>query len=376
MARWAIAIASVLWVPALAHAQDGKARTEADAEQVDGGSADASSDDTGWTGFPVVAYAPETGVVLAGYLLRSFRMPDSADDTRTSSVRASAGYTTRGQLGVELLPEIYLNDEELFLAADLTFRDYPNDFFGIGNDTREEDEEPYDLRMFGVELEISGRVAPQTYVGFLQQAERTWVSDIQPGGLLATQDITGADGGWLVGYGLVGRYDDRDSTFDARRGGFYELRLLRYDELFGGDFDATRVDVDLRHYFTLFETHGLALQGLAQLASGGLPFTALPELGGANLLRGLYGGRYRDENLLALQAEYRFPIHWRFGGVVFAGVGEVAESVGDFRLGGVHPAGGGGLRFSIDRDERVNARVDVGASAGAAAVYVSVGEAF
>lgn len=68
-----------------------------------------------------------------------------------------------------------------------------------------------------------------------------------------------------------------------------------------------------------------ALEGVAGYKLGAVPFTQMPMLGGQNLLRGLFGGRYRDHALVAAQAELRVPV-WRwFGLAAFAGAGEVAH---------------------------------------------------
>ena len=58
-------------------------------------------------------------------------------------------------------------------------------------------------------------------------------------------------------------------------------------------------------------------------------------MGGEQLMRGYYLGRYRDNNLVAGQVEYRFlpfPFSKRLGAAAFLGAGTVAPKVGDLRL--------------------------------------------
>ncbi|HEX9620629.1 MAG TPA: hypothetical protein VF989_10860, partial [Polyangiaceae bacterium] len=102
----------------------------------------------------------------------------------------------------------------------------------------------------------------------------------------------------------------------------------------------------------------------------------LAMLGGDELLRGYFLGRYRDENLGALETEYRFPLYWRFGGVAFAGAGQVADGLED--LGGepTRWAVGAGLRFSLNDDEHLNLRLDFGVGPGTHGIYVTAREAF
>jgi hypothetical protein len=58
--------------------------------------------------------------------------------------------------------------------------------------------------------------------------------------------------------------------------------------------------------------------------------------------------------MIATQLECRFALPWRFGIVVFGGLGEVAPSVGRFRFRNILPGDGGGLRFKLRAEYNVN----------------------
>jgi outer membrane protein assembly factor BamA len=119
------------------------------------------------------------------------------------------------------------------------------------------------------------------------------------------------------------------------------------------------------------------LQLVGQFQGGEVPFRELANLGGANLLRGYYEGRYRDRQLLAAQAEVRRVLFGRFNGVLFGGVGQVGNTLGDFNQGSVKVAGGAGLRFRFNRRDRLNVRLDYGVGSGkSSGVYFGIGEAF
>jgi hypothetical protein len=49
--------------------------------------------------------------------------------------------------------------------------------------------------------------------------------------------------------------------------------------------------------------------------------------------------------MIATQLEYRLAWPWRFGIVIFGGLGEVAPSVGEFTSKNILPAGGGGFNL-------------------------------
>ena len=82
-----------------------------------------------------------------------------------------------------------------------------------------------------------------------------------------------------------------------------------------------------------FQVHGNRSEALARIAGGQTPFYRLPALGGQNMLRGYYEGRYRDELYLASQVEYRTRLWRRIGAVAFAALGDVGPNLRDFGSG-------------------------------------------
>jgi hypothetical protein len=120
----------------------------------------------------------------------------------------------------------------------------------------------------------------------------------------------------------------------------------------------------------------LGLHGHLRSTNGDVPFQLLPRLGGQDIMRGTYQGRYRDRHLLAAQAEYRVELWRRIGVVAFVGAGQVADRLGAVALDDLHYSLGGGLRVMIDQRERMNLRLDLGRGRGASGTYISAGESF
>jgi hypothetical protein len=77
-----------------------------------------------------------------------------------------------------------------------------------------------------------------------------------------------------------------------------------------------------------------------------------------DFLRGFADNRFVDKNVIAFQAEYRIPLFWRLGAVVFIGAGEVFDNLGSLTFGGLKPSAGFGLRVAIIRDPKQNLRID------------------
>ena len=364
-----LALAWLVLAAATAHAQeradDDEAETETDEDDTDG-----------WTALPVIAYAPETGFLAAAYGLYYFRPEDAPEDAPTSQIAGAAGYSSHRQAGVLVEPILYFDEQRYRARALFEWYYRPTDYFGVGNDTHLASREPYDQAKLSLTVELSRRIVPSLHLGVRQDAERVVIDDVAEDGMLANQRVSGAAGGWISGAGLFARYDSRDTTFDAREGAYANISVTHYARALGSTFAFTSFELDVRKYQRIFGDHGVAVRLVGEALTGVVPFFAMAELGGRNLLRGVYGGRFRDRTMLAIEAEYRFPIWWRFGGVVFGGFGEVAPSPAALVDQRPHPAAGAGVRFSIDRDERVNARLDVGFSEDDYGIYFMVGEAF
>ncbi len=107
-----------------------------------------------------------------------------------------------------------------------------------------------------------------------------------------------------------------------------------------------------------------------------MPLIELGGLGGNELMRGYYEGRYLDRNLLAGQVEYRLPLTGRLGLAFFTGAGQVAPRIAAFRLARFKPSLGAGIRFKIVKEENLNLRFDYGIGRGTNNYYFNLAEAF
>jgi hemolysin activation/secretion protein len=154
------------------------------------------------------------------------------------------------------------------------------------------------------------------------------------------------------------------------------LTATAYPHWLGGDYAFWRVNADAREVLGLGDGHLLALHALLQRSSARVPYYMMGQLGGPDLLRGYYRGRYQDRALGALEVEYRTPFVWRLGAAVFGGVGRVSEDLTGLRLDQLHPSMGAGVRLNVARAERLNLRADAGVGSDGPALYVGVGEAF
>ncbi len=322
---------------------------------------------------PVIFYTPETRWAGGGAALHAYR---ASAARRPVTTAVSLIYTQNRQTMIDASTDAYISGGQYHVSGRVGYARFPSEFYGIGNttpDTASEDFTPRTLLLEGI---AERRVAPALYLGMGADFSRVRMLEVEPGRALATGTIPGSRGSVVAGLGGLVTYDSRDNTIAAHSGSYGRLFVRRYGEFMGSDFDFTRADLDLRRFQTLGGDHVIALQGVWSATSGNLPFNRMPELGGQNVLRGFYQGRYRDRQMMAAQAEYRTPSWRRLGFAAFAGAGEVAPGLDGFTLSGIHTAAGAGLRVILNRQERMALRLDYGVGGGNSAVYITVGEAF
>jgi outer membrane protein assembly factor BamA len=320
--------------------------------------------ENGLSGVPIIAYLPEAGFIAGGYGVYHFRFAGQPASEPASTLPLLAAVTSDKEFGIESTPEIFLPGKAYWLVFDLSARLVPDQsFFGMGNDTRAEDEESYRETVLGLDSSWRGRIVDGLYLGVAQTLQWRRVRDVDPDGLLAAARPPGIEGGVTSGLGPELVYDTRDNTFAPLRGSYIVFAIPVHGTTIGSEWTFTRLTLDARHYQAIpGGRHVLAFHLLFDAVLGTAPFDRQAELASATALRGYLRGRFRDRRALSFEIEYRFPIYWRFGGALFVGVGQVAPSVSDLAFDRFHFAGGGGIRFALVPEERINLRLDVGAT--------------
>ena len=345
------------------------------AARVDGTAPEPAS---GWSLLPFVlpAYQPETSFLLGAAAVLSHQ-PRAGSGLRQSAISFVGAASVRGQFSVLVTPDVFAFDDAMHFGGAASAARFPDTFYGVGADTSAESSEPYTADAFDLEVIPRWRVAPSLYVGPSLRAQSASVVELEDGGLLAAGDILGSDGGLTLQVGASAFWDVRDSTLYPTRGGVVRLNVRHSLPELGSDYRFDMLRLDARRYLTLpwQSRHILALMGLLELRRGEPPFYDLGRLGGSEIMRGYYEGRYRDRQYYALQAEYRAPLFWRVGAVGFVSLGGVARDVGEDLFEFPRLAAGGGLRVAPLADVPINIRLDV-AYGDIPSFYFNLGEAF
>ena len=213
-------------------------------------------------------------------------------------------------------------------------------------------------------------------MGIQYKFESLNILEVEENSLLSSGQITGSEGGKLSALGLILNWDSRDNIFFPRSGNSFQLTTNFFLPGLGSDFKFTSIKLDLRKYFPLFKSDVLAFQLILQSVSGSPTFRHMAEIGGENIMRGYYGGRYRDKSMWVFQAEYRMKVWKIFGVVAFAGLAEVGNKLGHLGFKNLKYSVGLGLRILVVPKEGTNIRLDYGFGKGTSGFYIMANEAF
>lgn len=168
-------------------------------------------------------------------------------------------------------------------------------------------------------------------------------SPIEEGGTLPEILQSGISNAILLG---VSR-DTRDIIFNPTKGDYYGASIKFGGGILGGDFNFTKLTLDLRWYKPITEKETLAINYTWSFGSGNLPYIEKVSVGGVNSVRGLPENWKKSDNAEILSLEYRIKIQENFGGVIFLDLGngwKSDETINPFDL---YTGVGLGLRISI-----------------------------
>ena len=174
--------------------------------------------------------------------------------------------------------------------------------------------------------------------------------------------------------------DRRDQPGNPRGGGYYGATWRRYSDQ---DFDrySFRVfDADLEQFIPIFDKKRVfAFRGrvVSMDAAAGqiVPFYFRPTLGGSDSMRSARDYRFRDTQMLALNAEYRWEAFSGLDMALFTDFGKVASRRSDLDFSDLERAYGIGFRFNTYQS--VFLRLDLAFAGGATPrLFIKFSKAF
>lgn len=175
------------------------------------------------------------------------------------------------------------------------------------------------------------------------------------------------------------RWDSRNNFIDPTNGMVFQIDAEYSPVLSFTNENYFKLGLTFQNYLTLFEPQIVFASRLVGqiIYPDNVPIQLQLPIGGNNTLRGLPQDRYLSASTLIFNNELRFPIWWRFGGIVGLDVGATGTTTEyEFwaqQLSGwiVNPVLG--LRFYMDN---FIVRFDVGFGSETTGIYFNFGHIF
>lgn len=191
-------------------------------------------------------------------------------------------------------------------------------------------------------------------------------------------DLFGVEDNLSGQFSLLGFHDSRDNVRYPEKGNYSEANVTFVPEWLGSVEGYHAVELFANQYISPFERQVLAMRIYGRFTPSDTPYSGLSSLGRQSDLRGYTSGENIAENLIALQAEYRWLLTRRLGAVGFVGVSELYNgSIGNINQDTFYPSAGLGLRYMMNEENKMNFRFDYAwGSSDEQGFYIGVGEAF
>jgi len=309
---------------------------------------------------PIVYYGSETGTVLGLAKFNLFQLSKKDEISPPSKLEGIVTFSSEGQMALAGAATLNFAEDIWMYRGGFLYQDFPEYFFGIGNDVSVSDKEDLTLTNLTLDNQLLRRVGKHLYFGGVYNFHDYFEIEKEEGSALDREEITGRDGGISSGVGLTLIHDSRDNRYNASEGHFLHLSATTYKDFIGSDFEYDDYSLDARTYFVPWKDHILAFQFYTGLQHGDVPFYSLNKLGGQKRMRGWYEGALRDKAIIDAQVEYRMPIWLVFGVTGFVGAGRVAEDYSAMSFDDIHLSYGFGLRIMLDSENQTNLRIDFG----------------
>lgn len=369
--------------------------------------------------FPVIATNPTVGWAFGFAPGVNWRM-GSEETTRMSSAQAAFIYTTLNQIFSYIRGTAYLKDDSWILQSDVRYQIASQPTYGLGTRKRGEnilvEGDPDGLfpdRKYLKENQMMKYNFVRAYFSAFKRHEHTqfyyglgYLLDAfskiddklldfesDPNRITQHYRYNTLKGISTSGYTLSGAslnilYDSRDNVINPYSGR-YAIATWRINQTWlGSTRNSSTLWTEYRDYFNLSKDrprHLLAWWTYAWfVTSGDVPYMNLPATGWdmfSRSGRGYTVGRFRGEDLVYSELEYRFPLQREsdlLGGVVFvngATASSRTESISLFDH--INVAYGVGLRVMLNKKGRNNISVDYARGLnGSSGLFIQLNETF
>ncbi len=317
---------------------------------------------------PAFGYSPETRSYIGAVSLFTIKLYDTAH-TRISNAKIEFNYTWNRQIIAEAEWNYFFNKEKWFTKGRIHYSHYPDFYYGIGGATPDSNKAIFNSRRNIFEASALKQIGTKLFTGlnirYINYHNIYYINTRTTYNELVNSSTLG------IGYAIL--KDSRNSLLTPQHGKYAYADISINKSL----KNYVKITADYRQYKTWNKKQTFAVRTFNELNIGSPSFYDLSHLGGDKYVRGYYYGRYRDNCMSTLQAEYRTPVIWRFGMAAFSGISAIYHSINTIGTASVKYNYGLGLRFLVDKKDNTNLRIDYAiGSNNNSGFYISFGEAF
>lgn len=329
-------------------------------------------------GIPVVNYNRAVGFFFGAMGSMYYKLNESDTISPSSSTLLWGGVTTNSSYALGGMQNFYLGEDRWRISlagAHGTFvYQYFQDIPVSGQYNENGQWIDYSSKGEFVRLDVKRLTMTNIYVGgvILSNWTTTEFDIIDPGtGNNLTSRAT------LISLGYTVSCDGRDNINFPTRGFLvnYENRFVRKKLGASNDYDIFKISAN--HFWDISNDNRSILVSrlFADIASGDVPFQAQNTVGRDDL-RGYSKGKYRGNQVYAIQAELRQDVYGKLGMVGFLGVGSAVDKISDIPESEFLPSIGVGIRYLAIPKEKIRIGIDFGVGKDDWSLAFRIGEAF
>jgi hypothetical protein len=333
---------------------------------------------------PMSAGTSENGVAFSS-VNASFYLGDPVN-TNLSNISFYPATNFASYYQLKVFPNLWLSGNSWNIPGKLEYSYISHDSYGLGTNTSEDSLNVINYNVFRLSMSLNREIYNHFFLGVgfafddFYNIKELWEKDYP-----SEFELYGfGTSGTAISAGPVFSilYDNRRNSINPLKGFFSTIALRINSENLGSTYNWKSFYWDTRKYisFSSVRHKTLALRSLCWVTWGEVPYLNLPAIGydyNGWTGRGYHRGRYRGEQMLYGEAEYRFDLtrNGLWGGVAFVNAQSFTEpATGKFIY--VKPAVGFGGRMKFNKYSDSNMTCDIAFGKGSFNWYVSLNEAF
>ena len=319
---------------------------------------------------PLINYNRTQGFI-AGAMTQGYYRVNKNDTISPHSSTVAMGIYTQEKTWLAGIGEtLYLNEDTWRIKAFLFKGNINYQYFNGDADNNAGQYEDYNNEVTMVMSQVQRKVWKRFYAGLYAEYNKTITYFTDRNDSLDVKKMNN------IGY--VISQDSRDNVLFPTEGVFMNFKNQFYMNWLGSDVEFTKFTINYTRFFDLKKDQRHILIGRlnTEIGTGDVPFQGQSVVGRDDL-RGYSQGKYRGNQVYALQSEYRWMFNKsKFGLVGFLGVASAVENFGDAFSSEVLPGIGAGIRYRLLPDMKVNIGLDVGVGKDDYSITFRIGEAF